>query len=129
MSEKKRVRETSIEAFRTIEENGLLSKRRLQVYKLLFDHGPATGAQVARAYNAAFGRTSASETIRNRITELRDMGCVKEVGIVLDEQTGMKVTLWDVTRNLPTKFEKSKRHKCPTCKGKGFLEEQQAKFF
>jgi len=39
-------RDTSIEAYRTIKANGLLSKRRLQVYEYLFNHGPATAKEI-----------------------------------------------------------------------------------
>ncbi len=120
-------RETSIQAFNTIKENGLLSERRWRVYEILFKHGPMIGSQVAEAYREIYGRTSNSETVRNRLTELRDMGCVAEMGKTIDEKTGMSVIQWDVTKRVPVKVDKSK-HKCPTCKGKGFLKSTQTRF-
>lgn len=96
-------RETSITAFNTIRENGLLSARRLEVYGILFLHGPLTGAAVASWFYADRVRGCHSETIRNRITELRDWGVVAEVGYQIDTTTGMRVILWDVTSRLPVK--------------------------
>lgn len=115
------VRETSIEAFKIILENGLLSEKRQRVYEILYEHGPLIGAQVAELYKRKYGRTSASETIRNRITELRDLGVVKECGKSFDSNTGMKVILWDVTAGLPKK-QKEEKHPCPHCDGKGYLK-------
>ena len=116
------IRETSIEAFNEIKNNGLLSERRQRVYEIIFKLGAMSGAQVANEYYKRYGRTSASETIRNRITELRDMGVVKEVGKMLDVNTGMSVIKWEITNKLPTKLKK--KTKCTHCKGTGFYEEK-----
>lgn len=115
------VRETSIEAFNQIKDDGLLSQNRLRVYSIIYKYGPLTGAQVAALYYSKHGRTSASETIRNRITELRNFGVVKETGKTIDEHTGMKVLVWDVTSKLPIKLETKAKNKCPQCNGKGHL--------
>jgi hypothetical protein len=113
------IRETSLEAFHTIKENGLLSERRWRVYEIVFTFGPMIGSKVAEIYQANYGKTSASETIRNRLTELRDSGAIKEVGKTLDPKTGMKVLLWDVTSKLPEKIDRKKKTKCPWCHGSG----------
>lgn len=95
------VRETSVEAYRAIVDNGMLSRRRLQVYEILYQNGPLAGAQVAYLFAQRHGKTSRSETVRNRITELRDLGVVKEVGWTVDPNTKMRVIQWDVTSKLP----------------------------
>ena len=118
------VRETSIEAYNTIKENGLLSERRWRVYDIVYTHGPIIGSMVADYYRKKYGRTSASETIRNRLTELRDMGSIKEIGKSLDHNTGMKVILWDVTAKLPVKLDKKHKQDCPLCNGKGWIENE-----
>lgn len=103
------VRQTSMEAYQTIKESGLLSNRRFQVYDVLFNNGPLTGAQVATIMKGTYGIHSQSETIRNRLTELRDMGCIQECGEAVDQYTNMKVILWDVTDKLPMKLQKKKK--------------------
>lgn len=124
------VRRTSIEAYNTIKENGLLSKRRWEVYEVLFNYGPLTGGEIGRkmaSYRSAV--STADRNIHARLTELRNFGVVYEVGERDCRVTGMSVIEWDVTEALPVKFEKPTRIKCPHCKGKGYISEQQAKLF
>ena len=123
------IRKTSIEAYHTIKENGLLSEKRQRVYEILFNHGPLIGAEVAEIYKRKFGRTAASETIRNRLTELRNAGVVSEVGRSIDSNTAMKVILWDVTDKLPIKPGKTKITKCEHCDEKGFIKSTQGELF
>ena len=121
------MRQTSVDAYNTIKENGLLSAKRWRVYSILFNNGPLIGSEVARIYFQLYGKTAASETIRNRLTELRNSGVVTEMGKALDRNTGMTVILWEVTKNLPINFEKPKVEKCKFCKGTGFIKTQQAR--
>lgn len=122
------VRETSVEAYRTIKENGLLSRRRWEAYEALFDCGPATATEVFN-HMTPKGKSMVASNVRARLGELRDMGCVKEVGEKVESSTGATVILWDVTRGLPAKYEKPKKKKCPHCRGRGYTEEVQAKLF
>lgn len=96
-------RETSVEAYHEVMESGLIGRRQRQVYGILYEKGPLAGAQVAARFLDLYGRTARSETIRNRLTELRDRGVVKEVGTVQDPNTKKRVLLWDVTRGSPVK--------------------------
>lgn len=124
------IRETSFEAYHQIKENGLLSRRRFQVYEILFNHGPLTGSEVASKFRDQFGRMGTSNmNIVTRLGEMRDSGVVTELGQRLCSVTGMKVILWDVTKNLPTKFDKPKHQKCPTCDGTGKITSHQARLF
>ena len=115
------VRETSIETFHDITENGLLSKRRMEVYTVVFYNQPIIGSEVSRIVKSRFGEWSQSETIRNRLTELRDMGVVKELGTAIDSRNGRKVIQWGTTGNLPEKVTVKKKEKCFLCKGKGYI--------
>lgn len=94
------VRETSIEAYNTIVANGLLSKRRLEVYKFLYNNGARTQNEVARHYEIYYPGSSA-RTWGARFSELKNHGVIKEVGVKVDDITGHKGILWDVTANLP----------------------------
>ena len=110
-------RYTSKEVYKQIKDNGLLSKRRLEVYDIIFEHGSMTGAEVSNIHKIQFGTigSTVSETIRNRITELRDMGVVRELGTTECPITSNTVILWDVTSNLPKNLPKrlSKNERIP----------------
>jgi hypothetical protein len=97
-------RETSIEAYHKIEAEGLLSRRRWEVYDFVYKHGPVI---VRDAWKSIAPGTSTG-SISTRFSELERMGVLKEVGQQLDESTGMTVILWDVTENLPREIEKEK---------------------
>ena len=118
-------RRTSIDAYNTIKENGLLSQRRLQVYEFVFKNGPCTARQATKAMIRQ-GLNSGS--VSTRFSELRNVGVLEEVGETTDEETNQTVILWDVTDNLPIKFEKSKKRKCKYCKGTGIEPNNQARF-
>lgn len=127
----KNVRETSIEAYNKIKDNGLLSKRRFQVYDILFEFGPMTANECflkMKEYYAVMGVITNSNTT-TRLGELRDLGVARELGKRICSVSGNKVILWDVTDGLPVKFEKATKVLCSACKGKGFFESQQSKLF
>lgn len=91
-------RSTSARAFHEIEDNGLLTAARFKVYAKLFDIGPATGSQL----NDALKTPSAHK----RLSELYDVGVVKEVGEGTCPITGMTAILWDVTEVVPPPRQK-----------------------
>ena len=72
---------------------------RKEVYKCIYNHGYITGSQTKKILNKS---NQLSESVRNRITELKDMGLVEELGTVLCEYTNRQVLLFDVTdRKVP----------------------------
>lgn len=90
-------RETSIEAYNHLKETGVLSKRRFQVYHEVFRNGPITAGEVFKygdSHNVVKGSVCA------RLTELREMGLVKEVGERICRLTGKTAILWDVTSRM-----------------------------
>ncbi len=121
------IRKTSIDAYKQIEAEGLLSKRRWQVYKALFHEGPLTASQIANNI-PGFKSESVGFNVHARLCELRSMGVVDEIGEVDCPITSRRVIQWDVNDKLPLKFEKEIRHKCKYCDGKWYTVEQQAKF-
>lgn len=123
-------RQTSIEAYNVIKENGLLSKRRWEVYDVLFHNGPLTAGEIGKhmsGYRSAV--STADRNIHARLSELKKFGVVFEVRERICSITGMTVIECDVTDRLPIKLEKPKRIKCKTCNGKGYLESAQTKLF
>ena len=104
------VRMTSAAAYRQIRDSGLLSKSRMDVYSVIYKHGPLTSAQ---AYQFLTKQTpnKAPNQSRARFTELREMGLIKEIGTTHCPITGHTVILWDVTDGIPKEFEKKKKTK------------------
>ena len=117
---------TSVEAFNTIKENGLLGGMQFQVYEFIQNHGPCTQNEALR-HLAIRGKNTGS--ISTRFSELKRKEVIEECGEKQDEKSGMQTILWRTTTKLPIKFEKPKRYKCPHCNGKGYTQEEQAKLF
>lgn len=120
------IRDTSREAYNKIKAEGLLSKRRWQVYDALTQYGPCT----ANELHARMGRTISAANVQSnlhpRLGELRDRGVVAELPKTHCTITGNQVHGWKVLSDkLPIEPKKIGRYKCPTCKGAGFLEEKQ----
>lgn len=114
-------RRTSVEAFHAIESQGLLSKRRFEVYKTLFHHGPLTAGETAKRLESTGAQI---DSIRPRFAELKRAGVIVECGVRMCNVTGMRCMVWDVTEHLPAKPPKCTRIKCATCNGKGFVPER-----
>lgn len=123
------IRKTSIEAYNTIKDNGLLSERRWQVYDILFRNGPMTGGEVFQLMKKQYSvMAPTNSNVTTRLGELRNMGAAQELGRRVCTVSGMTVILWDVTDRLPVKLERSTRTKCKSCGGKGYHETTQFKF-
>ena len=93
-------RRTSLETYKKIKENGLLSKRRWQVYDILFQYGPITANELCRIALTKY--PEANQTSFNaRLSELSRMGVIYEVGEQTDRVRGNRSILWDVTDTMP----------------------------
>ncbi|NJL25037.1 MAG: hypothetical protein HC902_07595 [Calothrix sp. SM1_5_4] len=104
-------RQTSINAFRQIEADGLLSRRRFEVYEMLYQYGPMTLSQLTNAAYKKLGHAFNSGNFGTRLSELRSVGVAQELGTTKCPITGREVILWDVTDALPARDQASKRLK------------------
>lgn len=96
------MRQTSIDAYNKIKNDGLLSRARFQVYDILFNYGPLTAGEVFEiGQRQSFGHLLVKGSICARITELFESGVVAEVGVKNCRFTGHSATLWDVTDKTP----------------------------
>jgi hypothetical protein len=101
-------RATSIQCYNQIKEEGLLSKRRFEVYEAIFKKAPCSSAE------AMFGMLNSSNVLtqsRARFTELRESGVIYEKGEKKCSITGRNVIEWDLTDKLPIKFKPAKTEK------------------
>ena len=87
------MRSTSIEAYNALMSEGVLPKKRRQVYGWLHNYGPATAAEVEAALK--------SKDAHKRLPELRNQGIIEELGKRICTVTGRKVIEWNVNGLLP----------------------------
>ena len=105
-----KTRQTSIDCYNKIKSEGLLSKRRLEVYEALLSTAPCTSSEAIRNAKTTFGVFGVS----SRFTELRDLGVIYEKDVRPCKVTGRNVIEWDLTDRLPVNVKKSnktKKHK------------------
>lgn len=99
------VRQTSIEAYKRIKSEGLLSTRRLQVYEMLFVHGPMTQNECWDFIAVTMTQVS-KQSVGPRFAELLERGVIQIVGKRECKLTGYNCLIWDVTDQLPVEPEK-----------------------
>lgn len=101
-------RQTSIEVYNTIKNNGLLSKLRFETYKLLYEYGPMSANELFHKAKEVYNNANLRDTYHQRLSELKEQNVCIEVDKRDCKITGREVLIWDVTNNLPTKFSRSK---------------------
>ena len=102
-----KTRQTSIDCYNKIKQEGLLSKRRLEVYEAILSTAPCTSSEAIRNAKTTFGVFGVS----SRFTELRDLGVIYEKGEKKCSITGRNVIEWDLTDRLPIKFKNKNKTK------------------
>lgn len=106
------VQKTSIETYHAIKRSGLISEKRMKVFDIFYENKDGlTGSQVSQIYKSKYPSSQHSETIRNRITELCEMGVIAEMGVVECQYTKRKVMKWCCVDQMPVNLEKKKTKK------------------
>ena len=101
------IQKTSVETYYAIKNSGLISDKRLKVFDIFWEHPDGlTGTQVSEIFKNKYPSSKHSETIRNRITELRNMGVIDEIGVVECDFTNRKVMKFAISNRLPVPLEK-----------------------
>lgn len=99
-------RRTSVEVYHRIEKEGLLSKQRFAIYKVLYEQGPMTISECFEVL--ARNNPNFNWNTRTRFGELRDQQAIYEVRERKCKVTGEVVIEWDVTDSFPVKLEKGR---------------------
>jgi len=106
------IQRTSIETYHAIKDSGLISDKRLKVFDIFYENpNGLTGSQVSEIYKKKHPTSQHSETIRNRITELAEMGVIVELGVTECELTKRKVMKWCCIDKMPIPLEKKQTKK------------------
>tara|TARA_R110000744_G_scaffold334086_1_gene439458 strand:+ start:57 stop:479 length:423 start_codon:yes stop_codon:yes gene_type:complete len=101
-------RQTSIDCYNEIKANGLLSKKRLEVYEAILKKAPCTSGEAFATMTTKENQISQS---RARFTELRELGVIYEKDVRKCRITGVNVIEWDLTNKLPINAKLSKTNK------------------
>lgn len=106
----KEVEPTSSLAYKRICEEGLLSKRKLEVYDLLARYGPLTGRELFEHAKREYKSASLRDTFQQRLSELEERGVAEKIGERICKSSGQKAKLWAWRDGLPKEpKEKSKQ--------------------
>ena len=101
------VQKTSVETYHAIKNSGLISEKRMKVFDIFYLNPQGlTGSEVSEIYRKENPTSQHSETIRNRITELFQMGVLAEVGVVECQFSKRNVMKWCCIDKMPIPLEK-----------------------
>jgi hypothetical protein len=103
-------RQTSIDCYNAIKENGLLSKRRMEVYEILFRYGDMTANEIVRKSKAHYPHTNPS-SFNARLSELKKYGVIIEVGEKKDIVSNNNCYIWGLTDRIPKDIKISRSTK------------------
>jgi hypothetical protein len=101
------IQQTSVDAYKTITANGLLSKKKMQVYEEIFKFQPISINQLIMNLSRPGLNTG---SITGRISELQKLGVIEAWGTEI-AGTGHEVILWRTTDSLPGKLPKKPTRK------------------
>tara|TARA_R110002073_G_scaffold17423_1_gene65505 strand:+ start:706 stop:1128 length:423 start_codon:yes stop_codon:yes gene_type:complete len=102
------MRQTSIDCYNQIKEQGLLSNMRFKVYEAILKKAPCTSGEAFATMTTKENQISQS---RARFTELRNLGVIYEKGEKQCSITGRNVIEWDLTDRLPVNVKSSNKTK------------------
>ena len=103
-----KTRQTSIDCYNQIKEQGLLSNMRFKVYEAILKKAPCTSAEVL---STMLSKNSAITSSRARFTELRELGVIYEVQNRKCTITGRTSIEWGLTDRLPIDFKSPNKTK------------------
>tara|TARA_R110002051_G_scaffold2277_1_gene11778 strand:+ start:2488 stop:2910 length:423 start_codon:yes stop_codon:yes gene_type:complete len=103
-----KTRQTSIDCYNQIKEQGLLSNMRFKVYEAILKKAPCTSGEAFATMTTKENQISQS---RARFTELRELGVIYERGEKQCSITGRNVIEWDLTDRLPINIKKTNKTK------------------
>jgi hypothetical protein len=96
---------TSIEAYRSIQSTDWINQQYKDIYAFMYDHGPLSSGEVYVGMGKQGAVQGVNQT-RARITEMRDMDMLIEVGKKRCSVTERMVISWDVSGKPAVKKKK-----------------------
>ena len=105
-----KTRQTSVDCYNQIKDEGLLSKMRFHVYESIFLNPKQTAGELSECLNSK-GVKIRHGSVNGRLTELRDLGVIYERDVRPCKVTGRNVIEWDMTDTLPVEIKNSNKTK------------------
>jgi len=99
------MKETSIEVYHKIKENGLLRGLELMVYRSICEHGTVTQMETVKN----LGGSHTDHSITPRFAPLVRKNAIREVGRKTCGVTGEYTTAYSITGDLPVKLTKREK--------------------
>tara|TARA_R110000803_G_scaffold210472_1_gene282391 strand:- start:2003 stop:2416 length:414 start_codon:yes stop_codon:yes gene_type:complete len=90
------IQKTSLEAFKTINQNGLLRDSQIKIYRAIVYTPKQTAAEIMSGLGLERNQSG-------RFTELQNLGCITEGDTRKCNQTGNSAITWISTDKLPAK--------------------------
>jgi len=90
------IQKTSLEAFKTINQNGLLRESQIKIYRAIVYTPKQTAAEIMKGLGLERNQSG-------RFTELQNLGCIAEGETRKCNQTGNSAITWISTDKLPAK--------------------------
>lgn len=100
------IRDTSKEAYEYIVDNGILSRKSLEVYEALYHKGEMTSSETLSVLLRT-GKNYCRENpnVHSILCHLRNLDLVEEKGTKICSITGRNVILWKVTGRYPKRIK------------------------
>lgn len=106
----KETRRTSLAVYHRIKRDGTLSRKRMEVLDILWEHGPMTAMEISQ-HIAGYGNPDYRHNTHSRLNELRERKVVFERTERECTATGNLAIEWEITGRSPVEPQK----KLKTC--------------
>jgi len=100
------VRSTSIDAYKKVVDSGLLSKKLIQAFTIIYRFGPITSREANAFYVSAYKAENNLNQFRALLTHLQNMDVIQTIEKVQCPISKMTVYNFDITGRLPVKEPK-----------------------
>jgi hypothetical protein len=104
-------RKASKEAYERVIQEGLLGKRSMQIYRLLYLHPGSTANEICQYINAENpdAKPAQLNSISTRCSELERRQVLREIGLKVCTVSSHQATAYELTDNLPLKLTQVKK--------------------
>jgi hypothetical protein len=100
------VRSTSIDAYKKVVDSGLLSKKLIQAFTIVYRYGPKTSRELNAFYVSAYKAENNLNQFRALLTHLQNVDVIQTTEKVVCPISQMTVYQFDITGRLPVKEPK-----------------------
>ena len=117
------VRETSLESFYWLKEEGILGERQMQIYRAIVDNPEVSDRELCGICSLPIN------SVTPRRNELEELGLIESAGVKINSN-GRSCHSWIATEYIKEQVRERKvlsknKITCPYCQGKGWINNGQ----